>query len=124
MKNVEKGKSDPRFDAKEPQVGGTDDPREVRFEPPLPATFPRLSLPARLPFFRLPHPRLVTSRYEPPMPAPTSTVFTADPIGVAAAVQAQEDPAFVLRPKIFEEFSLAGRVCAVSETSTILVGNS
>lgn len=56
-----------------------------------------------------------------PMVALVSTNATAsdfarmvNPIGVAAAVRASEDSSFVPRPRIFEEFSLAGRVGVVS----------
>ncbi|KAL8278127.1 hypothetical protein RQP46_009451 [Phenoliferia psychrophenolica] len=41
-------------------------------------------------------------------------VARAEPIGVAAAVRAHNDPTFVPRPRIFEEFSLAGRVGVVT----------
>lgn len=53
-----------------------------------------------------------------PSSQPTVAEFArlVDPIGVAAAVKASEDPNFIPRPRIFEEFSLEGRVGVVSKT--------
>ncbi|KAM0748970.1 NAD(P)-binding protein [Meredithblackwellia eburnea MCA 4105] len=49
-------------------------------------------------------------------PTPTVADFdrVADPIGVEMAVRAAADPNYVPRPKIFEEFSLKGKVAVVT----------